>query len=165
MKNVTARQFRKLEVGVRIPAEALGLLSESLGDVGRVGSGQVGNCPDSATTKTAPLLNVLAAVGLFLEIVRRFEARVDRSGECHEWTGGLQTRGYGWLGTLRIGSGLAHRFAWELAKGLIPDGLTIDHCCRNKRCVRVEHMELVTREENTRRRWTWRTESAAEVSP
>ncbi len=107
------------------------------------------------------------AAGLAIFLVERFEARVDRSGDCHLWTGGLQTRGYGWLGSLRIGSGLAHRFAWELERGPIPDGLTIDHRCRNKRCVRVEHLELVTREENSRRRWTWRigADCALEVTP
>jgi hypothetical protein len=85
--------------------------------------------------------------------VARFEARVDRSGECHVWTGGKQTRGYGWLGAYRGGnSGLAHRMAWQLERGPIPGDLTVDHLCGNKLCVRIEHLELVTREENTRRR-------------
>jgi hypothetical protein len=46
---------------------------------------------------------------------------------------------------------LAHRVAYEALVGPIPDGMTIDHLCRNKRCLNPAHMELVTRGENTRR--------------
>ena len=47
---------------------------------------------------------------------------------------------------------LAHRVAWEDARGPIPDGLTIDHLCRVRNCVNVEHLELVTIAENNRRK-------------
>ncbi len=39
---------------------------------------------------------------------------------------------------------LAHRFSYELANGPIPEGLQIDHLCRNRGCVRPDHMEAVT---------------------
>lgn len=81
----------------------------------------------------------------------RFQSKVDRTGTCHLWTAHVQTRGYGEL-TVNQKKHLAHRLAWELANGPIPGDLTIDHLCREKRCVRVEHLELVTRRENTLRR-------------
>lgn len=50
---------------------------------------------------------------------------------------------------------LAHRFAWEMVNGPIPEGLTIDHVrergCRSKLCVEVAHLEPVTRGDNVRR--------------
>jgi hypothetical protein len=37
-----------------------------------------------------------------------------------------------------------HRLAWTYERGEIPEGLTIDHLCRNRGCVNPDHMELVT---------------------
>jgi len=45
----------------------------------------------------------------------------------------------------------AHRVMYVDAKGPIPDGLHVDHLCRNKACANVDHLELVTTGENTRR--------------
>jgi hypothetical protein len=45
----------------------------------------------------------------------------------------------------------AHRYAYELLVGPIPEGLDLDHLCRNRRCVRPSHLEPVTRSENVRR--------------
>lgn len=70
---------------------------------------------------------------------------------CHVWVGALQSSGYGSLTNGQGGTMLAHRKAWETSNGPIPAGLTIDHLCRNPRCVNVEHMELVTNGENVRR--------------
>ena len=46
---------------------------------------------------------------------------------------------------------LAHRFAYEMLIGPIPEGLESDHLCRNRPCVRSTHIEPVTRSENLRR--------------
>lgn len=78
--------------------------------------------------------------------------RVDADG-CWTWTAATQSRGYGSVG-LADGTGktaLAHRVAYEHAVGPIPDGMTIDHLCRNRKCVNPDHLEVVTRPENIRR--------------
>jgi hypothetical protein len=55
-------------------------------------------------------------------------------------------RGYG-----KFGKWLAHRWIYTLLRHVIDDELTVDHVCANTRCVNVEHMELVSLSENTRR--------------
>lgn len=42
----------------------------------------------------------------------------------------------------------AHRWAWELINGPIPEGKVIDHICRNRACVAIDHLRLVTQREN-----------------
>jgi hypothetical protein len=66
---------------------------------------------------------------------------------CHEWQANRLPSGYGsfWLnGTNR----LAHRVAWELVNGEIPDGLNVLHKCDNPKCVRAEHLFLGTTQDN-----------------
>lgn len=70
---------------------------------------------------------------------------------CWEWIGALNSRGYSSVGNGKGSSVLAHRLAYEIIVGPIPDGLTIDHLCRNKPCVNTDHLEPVTVAENNRR--------------
>jgi len=69
---------------------------------------------------------------------------------CWVWTGALSSDGYG---IFRMGDKLyrAHRASYILHKGEIPDGLHIDHLCRNKVCVNPEHLEAVTQKVNNAR--------------
>lgn len=72
---------------------------------------------------------------------------------CLVWLGCLNSKGYGCIGDGSGGVVLTHRMVWEEQHGSIPDGLTIDHRCLEKRCLNTAHMELVTRGENSRRRF------------
>lgn len=58
--------------------------------------------------------------------------------------------GYGYL-AVDGSDQLAHRLSFETFVGPIPDGLQIDHLCRNKACINPEHLEPVTQAENLRR--------------
>ena len=80
---------------------------------------------------------------------------VSESG-CWEWTGALNGNGYSCVGQ-NGASRLAHRVSYELLVGPIPDGLTIDHLCRNRPCVNPSHLEPVTGAENTRRMFRLQT--------
>jgi hypothetical protein len=77
----------------------------------------------------------------------RFWAKVDASGDCWEWTGSHTSRGYGqiWTGAR---TEVSHRVVWEMLVGPIPDGLQIDHLCRNRSCVNPDHLEPVEPREN-----------------
>ena len=72
-------------------------------------------------------------------------------GPCWQWTGGTIPDGYGSFHLAPLKRVASHRYAWESLRSPIPNGLTIDHLCQNKRCVNPEHMEVVTRGENTLR--------------
>lgn len=79
-----------------------------------------------------------------------FEKYVDKSGECWEWSGSHYVNGYSKITSGRD-QALAHRWAYEHYRGRIPDGMVIDHLCRNRGCVNPDHMEVVTNNENLRR--------------
>ncbi len=78
---------------------------------------------------------------------QRFWSKVDKSGDCWLWTGAKDALGYGHA---RSGGEpqRAHRLAYELAKGPIPEGLLIDHLCHTPSCVRAEHLRLATFKQN-----------------
>lgn len=66
---------------------------------------------------------------------------------CVEWQAGKQGDGYGCFGMHRR-SYLAHRAAWELFIGPLPDGNHVLHRCDNPPCVNVEHLFLGTHDDN-----------------
>lgn len=82
-----------------------------------------------------------------------FESRLksDKATGCIEWTGGLNTSGYGHLsvaGKLM----LAHRYAYTLKHGPIPQGMCVCHTCDNPVCCNVDHLFLGTHLDNMRDR-------------
>lgn len=96
-------------------------------------------------------------------LAQRFYGRIDIDPDdpydgCWEWTGSVDRgarKGYGklYIGKIdgRHKTARAHRVAYELLVQPIPEGLVIDHLCRNRTCVNPTHMELVTDEENRAR--------------
>ena len=76
-----------------------------------------------------------------------FWAKVHKTETCWFWTGGQTSHGYGSF-PLNGGSVPAHRYAYELANGAIPPGKQLDHLCRNRACVRPDHLEAVSQRVN-----------------
>lgn len=89
----------------------------------------------------------------------RFWANVDRSGPtapgmdspCWMWTAGTFSNGYG---QFRAGQRKvrAHRAAYELAVGPVPEGLILRHQCDVRQCCRPDHLTPGTDAENARDR-------------
>lgn len=80
----------------------------------------------------------------------RFASKVVFGDDCWLWQAALDPCGYGqfyWNGRPRK----AHRVAYELAVGPIPDGLELDHLCRIRHCVRPEHLDAVPHHVNVGR--------------
>lgn len=80
----------------------------------------------------------------------RFWRFVDKvSSDCWEWTGAIKGSGYGYIRNEgRIDR--AHRVAWELEYGPIPEGKWVLHTCDNPRCVNPGHLYLGDRAQNMR---------------
>lgn len=95
-----------------------------------------------------------AVVGLRNRIAKH----TDRSGEpspgletpCWRWLGALDPDGYGQV-SVRGKTRQAHFASYENERGRVPEGLELDHLCRNRACVNPEHLEEVTHEVNVRR--------------
>lgn len=84
----------------------------------------------------------------------RFNARLGpkQPNGCIEWQGQLYSNGYGCVYLRKRGKhndrGLAHRIAYSLVHGPIPEGKVVMHACDNPRCVNIEHLSLGTQLDN-----------------
>ena len=77
-------------------------------------------------------------------------------GSCLTSTYSVASHGYAQIGWKTTDGGYkgttAHRAAWVGANGAqIPEGMTVDHVCKNRRCVNPDHLRLLTNLENARR--------------
>ena len=96
-----------------------------------------------------------------LTLEERFWSKIDAAGDCWEYTAGLDRYGYGQFALTKKTKRSAHRYAYTLLVGPIPDGLDLDHLCRVRHCVNPDHLEPVTRAENLRRSYAVKAARAA----
>lgn len=89
----------------------------------------------------------VVAASTVLSVEERFWSKVDKTAGCWVWTAGRVGGGYGTF-TVDRRAQVAHRFAYELLVGPVPDGLQLDHLCRNRQCVNPAHLEPVTARTN-----------------
>jgi hypothetical protein len=78
------------------------------------------------------------------------KAIVPNEDACWAWMAHRNEQGYG---RIKVGGrcGYAHRMAYELFVGPIPEGMTVDHICFNPSCINPDHLQLLTRSENAGR--------------
>lgn len=87
---------------------------------------------------------------------RALENAVPGPNGCHISTYSVASHGYaqiGWhvSGTSDMAGTTAHRAAWVCWNGQIPEGATIDHLCKERRCVNPLHLRMLSNYENARR--------------
>jgi len=82
-------------------------------------------------------------------VAERFWEKVDKSGDCWMWIASKLPAGYGVFVVKKGDSPRhAHRLAYELSVGPIPDGMQVLHRCDNPSCVRPGHLFVGTQKDN-----------------
>ena len=143
------------------------------GDVARVG-GKGRPLPACYPVEDSITKRYTALMQTYIDTTEvRFWARVNKNGpihpemgQCWLWTGAKQ-KGYG-VAVVSVCANpegksrnrKAHRMAYELLCGPIPEGLQLDHLCRNPSCVNPSHLEPVTCKENLLRGHTLNNHNA-----
>lgn len=79
---------------------------------------------------------------------QRFWAKVNKANSCWEWRGTFNDSGYG-LFHAHGKRWRAHRYSWTMANGAIPEGMFIDHICRNRACVNPGHLRFASVKQNS----------------
>jgi hypothetical protein len=102
---------------------------------------KIQSIPDRVVERVLDNVSMGAAVNLQL-------------GPCHLSTYSTASHGYaqvGWTENGRTRMVLCHQVVWFADHGPIADGMTVDHRCHVKPCIRLEHLRLLTNEDNGRR--------------
>jgi hypothetical protein len=89
-----------------------------------------------------------------------FMSRTRVGSGCWQWLGPKNCYGYGTAKMFNVRR-MAHRLAYELFRGEIPEGKCLDHVCRKRDCVNPEHLRVVTNRENL---FAPRSQSPAKVN-
>jgi len=88
-------------------------------------------------------------------VVKRVLANVVMGpGQCHVSRYAAGSHGYaqvGWSDGGVRGGTLCHLVIWRWFRGPIPEDMTVDHTCKNRKCVRLMHLRLIPNLENARR--------------
>ena len=79
--------------------------------------------------------------------IDRFNAKINKSSNCHEWNASKQKQGYGMF-SYDGKSKPAHRFAYLLHKGDIAENMVVHQTCENNSCVNPDHLVLQTKSQN-----------------
>ena len=117
----------------------------------REGTAQDRTTPNGVFSGWSPPIHSTSSVTP--KAAERFWSKVDfQPGDlCWTWMGIINHRGYGQFMLNGVNT-TAHRAAYNIANGPVPDGLQCGHLCHNPPCVRPDHLEAMTAKENIRQR-------------
>lgn len=82
-----------------------------------------------------------------LPVLERVRLRSERQGDCYVFLGQRTADGYGVVG-VQGKRQMVHKVVWEDVNGPVPEGMQLDHKCKNEPCWNPEHLRLVTPREN-----------------
>lgn len=82
----------------------------------------------------------------------RFWAKVEKTESCWNWTAAKTHNGYGVAYLPNHKQQVAHKIAYRMLVGEVPDGIELDHTCHNRSCVNPDHLRQATHKQNQENR-------------